>query len=54
MTAIILVALQILLLLLRAHFNRDDDDHDKAMKAIREAQAKLAEVAAAFETKVRY
>ena len=53
MSAIILAVLQMLVLLLRAHFNRNDD-HEKAMKAIRKAQAKLAEVAEAFETKVRY
>src|SRR3954468_22795048 len=53
MTGIIFVALQILLLLLRAHFNRNND-HNKAMEAIREAQGKLAELAAVFETQLRY
>lgn len=53
MSGIVLVALHILLLLLRAHFNRNDD-HEKAMEAIREAQSKLAELAAVFESKIRY
>jgi hypothetical protein len=53
MTGILLVALQILLLLLRAHFNKDED-HDKAMASIKEAQAKLFDLATAFENKVRY
>jgi hypothetical protein len=53
MNGIVLVALHILLLLLRAHFNRNDD-HQKAMKAIKEAQSKLADLATAFESKIRY
>lgn len=53
MTAIIVAALQILLLLLRAHFSRDSD-HDKAMEAIREAQSKLAHLGTDFEMKIRY
>src|SRR4051812_1106303 len=53
MTTIFLAALQILLLLLKAHFNREDDQ-EKAMKAIREAQTMLADLATAFETKIRY
>src|SRR5689334_17540312 len=53
MSGIVLVALQILLLLLKAHFNKESDS-EKAVTAIREAQMKLAELATKFETKVRY
>src|SRR4051812_16710950 len=53
MSAMILVALQILLLLLKAHFTKDDDV-DKAMEAIKQAQGKLAEIAEQLESKVRY
>jgi hypothetical protein len=53
MSGIVLVVLQILLLLLRGHFNRNND-HEKAIEAIKEAQSKLADLATAFETKIRY
>jgi hypothetical protein len=53
MSGIVFVAFQILLLLLRAHFNRNDD-YEKSMEAIRNAQRKLAELATAFEAKIRY
>ena len=53
MGAIVLVILQIFLLLLKAHFNRSDDQ-EKAMQAVREAQEKLAGLAEAFEEKIRY
>ena len=53
MTAIILAVLQIFLLLLKAHFNREDDQ-EKAVQAVREAQSKLSELAEKFEERVRY
>lgn len=53
MAAIILAALQILLLLLKAHFSKDEN-HEKAMDAIREAQGKLNDVAMQFEQRIRF
>ncbi len=53
MVAIILAALQIFLLLLRAHFSKDEDN-EVARKHIEAAQAKLNEVAETFEEKIRY
>jgi hypothetical protein len=53
MAAIVLAALQILLLLLKAHFNRNEDQ-ERAIASIKEAQAKLDELASSFEIKLRY
>jgi hypothetical protein len=53
MSGIIFVALQILFLLLRAYFSRNDD-YEKSMEAIRNAQRELADLATDFETKIRY
>ena len=53
MMAILAAVLDILLLLLRAHFNRNDDQ-DRALASMRDAQTKLADLATAFETQVRY
>lgn len=53
MTAIVLAVLQIFLLLLRAHFNKDEDA-ERALANIKEAQGKLSELATAFEQKIRY
>jgi hypothetical protein len=53
MSGIILVALQILLLLLKAHFNKDSSQ-EKAIENIREAQSKLNEIAEKIELKLRY
>ncbi len=53
MVAIVLAALQILLLLLKAYFAKDGKSEEVA-KLIQEAQAKLDVVAASFEEKIRY
>ena len=53
MGAIMLAVLNILLLLLRAHFSQNSDQ-EKAMNAIRAAQAKLSDLAAQFEQKIRF
>ena len=53
MTAIILAVLQILLLLLKAYFSKDDD-RDRAWKHVQDAQAKLNAIAQSFEDKNRY
>ncbi len=53
MAAIILAALQILLLLLRAHFSKNDDQ-EKTLAHLRSAQATLDAVANQFETQMRY
>lgn len=53
MVALLLTALQILLLLLKAHFSKDTDNN-QALKHIGEAQAKLNEIAQALEGRVRY
>ncbi len=53
MIPLIVTALQILLLLLRAHFSKDEDA-EKARAHITEAQAMLSEVAAEFEAKTRF
>ena len=51
--AIILAVLQIFLLLLKAHFSKDEDN-EAARKHTEAAQAKLNEVAETFEEKIRY
>src|SRR4051812_41522870 len=53
MTAILLSVLQILLLLLRAHYNRNDEQ-EKALEHLKAAQSKLNDLAEAFEQKLRY
>jgi hypothetical protein len=53
MMAITTLILQICLLLLRAHFNRNTDT-ERSIASLKEAQGKLADLAAEFETKLRY
>jgi hypothetical protein len=53
MMAITTLILQICLLLLRAHFNRNTDT-ERSIASLKEAQSKLAALAAEFETKLRY
>ena len=53
MIALLLTALQILLLLLKAHFSKDGSN-EEALKHIQEAQGKLDVIATSFEEKLRY
>jgi hypothetical protein len=53
MIAIILTALQILLLLLKAHFSKDGDEA-KTREHLEKAQAALDAIAAKFELQNRY
>ena len=53
MAAIILAVLQIFLLLLKAHYTRNNDQ-EQAIEHLRAAQAKLDELAQSFEQKIRY
>jgi len=53
MTGILAIVLQIILLLLRAYFSKEDE-HEKALVHIKEAQEKLETLATAFEQKIRY
>ena len=53
MIAIIVTALQILLLLLRAHFSKENESGEEK-RLLDEAQAKLSKVAESFEQKMRY
>lgn len=53
MAAIILASLQILLLLLKAHYTRNDDQ-EKSLELLQVAQAKLDSLAEVVEQKIRY
>ena len=53
MATVVLVALQILLLLLRAYFGQRDND-EKALEHLREAQLKFDRLASQIEAKFRF
>ena len=53
MSSVIVIGLQILYLILKAYFD-SSQTQEKAKEHLREAQEKLAEVAAQFERRIRY
>jgi outer membrane lipoprotein-sorting protein len=53
MTAIILIALQILFLILKSYFHRSDEK-EKAAAALQSAQEKIDDLAQRFELKTRF